>query len=699
MLQFNSYETYLHHINLKIMFDRTALPPQCEQKPKELKTHGDIRRDPYYWLNERENEEVLDYLRAENAYTEQVLKPTEGLQEELYEEMRSRIKEDDESVPYFKNAYWYYTRFEQGREYPIYCRKHLSLEAAEEVMLDVNTLAEGKAYCQVGGLAVSPNNKLLSYGVDFESRRKYTIHILNLETGETLPESIEMTTGGSVWAADNDTLFYTTKDEQTLRSNKIHRFQLSSNSTQEVYEEKDERFYTSVGKTRSQKFIVIGSSSSTTSEMRFVSAESPESEFQVFAEREQGIEYGAVHFKDKWLILTNWEALNFRVMSCPLEHTSRANWIEEKPHREDVLVEGITPFKNFIVYEDRKDGLSRIQIEDVRSGESYFLPFEEEAYTCGVGSNPEFDTSILRFGYTSMTSPVSIREFHMESHEETILKESPVLGDFDKTNYVSERHFAVSHDGVQIPISLVRHKNTLPGIKTPLLLYAYGSYGNSMDPYFSSNRLSLLNRGFVFAIAHIRGGEELGRKWYEQGKMLQKKNTFQDFISCAEYFIEKGYTTPQHLYAMGGSAGGLLMGAVINMRPELWKGVVAQVPFVDVLTTMLDESIPLTTGEFEEWGNPKDEEFYHYIKSYSPYDNIEMKDYPNMLVTTGLHDSQVQYWEPAKWVARLRALKSDNNVLLLKTEMDYGHGGASGRFQRIKEIAMEYAFLLGLENG
>jgi oligopeptidase B len=343
--------------------------------------------------------------------------------------------------------------------------------------------------------------------------------------------------------------------------------------------------------------------------------------------------------------------------------------------------------------------LSRIQIEDVRSGESYFLPFEEEAYTCGVGSNPEFDTSILRFGYTSMTSPVSIREFHMESHEETILKESPVLGDFDKTNYVSERHFAVSHDGVQIPISLVRHKNTLPGIKTPLLLYAYGSYGNSMDPYFSSNRLSLLNRGFVFAIAHIRGGEELGRKWYEQGKMLQKKNTFQDFISCAEYFIEKGYTTPQHLYAMGGSAGGLLMGAVINMRPELWKGVVAQVPFVDVLTTMLDESIPLTTGEFEEWGNPKDEEFYHYIKSYSPYDNIEMKDYPNMLVTTGLHDSQVQYWEPAKWVARLRALKSDNNVLLLKTEMDYGHGGASGRFQRIKEIAMEYAFLLGLENG
>ena len=679
------------------MFNRTVTPPKCEQKPKTLEIHGDERVDPYYWLNERESEEVLNYLRAENKYTEEVLKPTENLQEELYEEMRSRIKEDDESVPYFKNEYWYYTRFEKGKEYPIYCRKQKSLDAEEIIILDVNTLAEGKAYCHVGGLSVSPNNKLLSYGVDYESRRKYTIQILDLETGETLPQKIEMTTGGSVWASDSDTLFYTTKDEQTLRSNKIHRFQLQSNTSHEVYEETDERFYTSVGKTRSQKFIVIGSSSSTTSEMRYIPADSPEADFRVFAEREQGIEYGAVHYKDKWLILTNWGALNFRVMSCDLDHTSRDNWLEEKPHREDVLVEGITPFENFIVYEDRKDGLSRIQVEDMLTGESYFLPFDEETYTCGVGANPEFDTPVLRFGYTSMTSPVSIREFHMETREETILKESPVLGDFDKNDYVSERHFAISHDGTRVPVSLVRHKDTSPSPQTPFLLYAYGSYGNSMDPYFSSNRLSLLNRGFVFAIAHIRGGEELGRMWYERGKMLHKKNTFKDFIASAKYFIEKGYTSSKHLYAMGGSAGGLLMGAVINMQPELWRGVVAQVPFVDVLTTMLDESIPLTTGEFEEWGNPKDKEYYAYIKSYSPYDNVEKKDYPNMLVTTGLHDSQVQYWEPAKWVAKLRALKTDANILMLKSEMDYGHGGASGRFQRLKEIAMEYAFLLGLE--
>jgi oligopeptidase B len=671
-------------------------PPICAQKPKDLEIHGDLRTDKYYWLNDRENEEVIDYLKAENSYAEEVLKPLKTFREDLFQEIKGRIKEQDESVPYFKNGYWYYTRMETGKEYPIYCRKKDSMTAEETVLLNVNEMAEGFAYYAIGGLSVSPNNKFLAYGVDTVSRRIYTIYFKNLETGEIQSQTIPKTTGSCTWASDNDYVFYSSKDDQTLRSDKIHRYELSEDKSVVVYEEKDETYNSYVYKSKSREYIIIGSGSTTTTEYRVLKSNDPLGEFKVFQERERPIEYGISHFEDKWYILTNWNAQNFQLMECPLEETRKENWQTVIAHDQNTMLEGIELFKDYMVVEERSKGLNHLKVINLHSDEEYYIPFEEATYTVWSGTNPEFNTEILRFGYTSLTHPNSKYQFNLKTKERELLKMQEIVGGYTPSEYKSERVFVSARDGAEVPVSLVYNKNTDISEKTPLLLYAYGSYGVSVDPYFSSVRLSLLDRGFVFAIAHIRGGEEMGRQWYDSGKLLLKKNTFNDFIDCAEYMIQKKYTSSKSLYAMGGSAGGLLMGAIINMRPNLWNGVVAAVPFVDVVTTMLDETIPLTTGEFDEWGNPKEEEYYHYIKSYSPYDNVEAKDYPNLLVTSGLHDSQVQYWEPAKWVAKLRELKTDNNQLLLKTEMDFGHGGASGRFEQLKEVAMEYVFLLNL---
>ena len=601
--------------------------PTCTKKPHEMVVHKDTRVDNYYWLNDRENEEVIDYLKAENAYTESKLKHTETFQKDLYEEMVGRIKQDDESVPYFLNGYWYYTRYNKGHEYPVYCRKKDNLENDEIILLDVNSLADGKAYCQVGGLSVSPNNNILSFAVDYVSRRIYTIHFKDLTTGEILSQTIENTTGGSTWAADNQTLFYTTKDEATLRSDKVHRYSMDANESTLIYHETDETFYVHVHKSKSREYLILSSSSTLTSEHRVLRSDDPSGDFKTFHPRERKLEYGIAHYKDQWYVLTNWNATNFRLMACPLQKTAKENWKEVVAHREDTLLEGIELFEDFMVLEERRGGLTHINVRQFSTSEEHYIVMDEETYSCGTGANPEFNTSILRFGYTSLTTPSSTFDYDMVSKQMILKKQQEVVGGYDKEDYVSKRILVKARDGVIVPMSMVYKKGFVQDGQAPLLLYAYGSYGHSIDPYFSSVRLSLLDRGFVYVIAHIRGGEEMGRQWYENGKLLKKKNTFYDFIDCGKYLVEHKYTSEQHLYAMGGSAGGLLMGAVINMEPNLWNGVVAAVPFVDVVTTMLDESIPLTTGEFDEWGNPKVEEYYWYIKSYSPYDNIETKEY------------------------------------------------------------------------
>ncbi len=674
------------------------VPPVAEKKPKELTIHGHTRVDDYFWLRERENPEVIAYLEAENAYTEAMLEHTKPLQEKLYQEIVGRIKQTDESVPYFWNGYHYYTRFEEGKEYPIYCRKKGSMEAAEEIMLDVNKMAEGYDYYQVVGLEVSPDNTWLAFGVDTVSRRKYTIYFKNLKTGEILDENIPLTTGGSAWANDNKTLFYSVKDPQTLRTYKIFRHTVGTDPKhdQMVWHEADETFSTGVYKTKSQNYIMIGSWSTLSTEYRYLDADDPNGDFRIIQPRERDHEYSVDHFGDHFYIVTNWKAKNFRLMKTPVERTRKRNWVEVIPHREDVLLEDIEIFKNHLVLEERKDGLTQLRIRRWDGSKDEYLDFGEAAYTAYISTNPEFDTPVLRYGYTSLTTPNSTYDYNMDTGEKTLLKRQEVVGDFSPENYHAERLYAQAKDGTRIPISLVYRTDLDRSKPAPMLLYGYGSYGYSMNPTFNSARLSLLDRGFIFAIAHVRGGQELGRQWYEDGKLLKKKNTFTDFIDCAEYLIDKGYTTPEKLFAMGGSAGGLLMGAVINMRPDLWKGVIAAVPWVDVVTTMLDDTIPLTTSEYDEWGNPNDKTYYEYMLSYSPYDNVEAKDYPAMLVLTGLHDSQVQYWEPAKWVAKLRALKTDDNPLLLKVDMTTGHSGASGRFKRYKETALEYAFILDL---
>jgi oligopeptidase B len=687
--------------------------PRAKKIAKSLVTHGDERIDNYYWLNERENPKVIAYLEAENRYLEAQMQPTKAFENALFDEMVARFSQTDMSVPYLLQGFWYYSRFEEGAEYPIYCRRkenpNLPIEAAaaEEIVLNVVEMAKGFEYFQVGGMAISPNNEWVAYGVDTVSRRIYTIHFKNLLTGEILEKTIQNTTGSLVWGGDNQTVFYTVKDE-SLRSYKIFRHQWSHTQAQDecVWHETDETFNTYIYKSRDKTHIIIGSGSTVSNEFRTLKADQPMGEFQLFAPRKRDLEYSIDHFNDKFFITTNLDALNFRVMTCPTDQTSVESWTEFVSHRAETLLEGIALFNDFYILYERTEGITQLQIcgwEKSKKIKNHYLNFGEKAFTISTGVNPTPNTHKVRVTYTSLTTPNSVYEYDVLTKQKTLLKQDPILAgtngeSFDAARYKSERLYATAADGVKVPISLVYRKDKFRknGGK-PLLLYAYGSYGHSMDVYFSATRLSLLDRGFAFAIAHIRGGEEMGRKWYEDGKMLKKKNTFTDFIACAEYLIENKYTSSKNLFAMGGSAGGLLMGAIINMRPELWRGVIAAVPFVDVVTTMLDETIPLTTGEFDEWGNPKDKIYYDYIKTYSPYDNVTAANYPAMLVTTGLHDSQVQYWEPAKWVAKLRTLKTNPRTpLFLYCNMKTGHGGASGRWERFREIAMEYTFLLHL---
>lgn len=675
--------------------------PIAKEVPKSLKKHKEIRVDNYFWLNDRENPEVIDYLNQENAYYQSMTLHTKGLQEDLYEEMKGRIKEDDSSVPYFYNGYYYITRFETGQDYPIFARKKGALSAEEEILFNCNELAKGHAYFKLGGLSISPDNKFASFGVDIVGRRIYTIQFKNLETGEILPDRIENATGGSVWANDNKTVFYTKQDQVTLRADKIFRHKLHTDATKDilVFNETDDTFNVSVSKEKSRKYIVIGSGSTLTTEYRILNSDNPDGEFEVFQTRVRGLEYSISHYEDSFYILTNKDkATNFKLMKTPENKTGKRNWVDLIPHREDVLLEDIEIFKNYLVVEERSNGLNHIRIMPWNGEPDYYLPFGSETYNAYTTTNVDFDTDILRYSYQSLATPSSVIDFNMKTKTKEVLKEQEVLGGkFDKENYIEERIWATARDGVKVPISMIYRKGLERNGKNPLLLYAYGSYGITMDTYFSSTRLSLLDRGFVYAIAHIRGGEDLGRQWYEDGKLLKKKNTFTDFIDCSKFVINEKFTSSKHLYAEGGSAGGLLMGVISNEAPELYNGVIAQVPFVDVITTMLDDSIPLTTGEYDEWGNPNNKKYYDYMLSYSPYDNVKAQNYPNMYVSTGLHDSQVQYWEPAKWVAKLRNLKTNNNLLFLDTNMDAGHGGASGRFEALKDLAKEFSFLLDLE--
>ena len=676
-------------------------PPLATIKPKTLEKHGDLRIDNYFWLNDRENPDVIDYLNKENEYYSTQTADTKGFQTELFNEMKSRIKEDDESVPYLYNGYYYITRFEKGQDYPIYSRKKASLDAPEEIMFDGNEMAKDHKYFQLSGISISNDNQFALYALDIVGRRIYSLHIKNLITGEILSDKIENVTGNATWANDNKTIFYTHQDEKTLRSDKVYKHKLGSEASKDVlvYFEKDDTFNVGVSKSKSKKYITISSSSTLTDEYQMILADEPDSEFKVFQKRVRGLEYTISHYGDSFYIVTNADkATNFKLMKTPETATSKENWKDLIPHRKEVLIEGIDIFKEYLVVSERSNGLNKIRVLPWSGKGEYYLPFEIETYTCYTTTNVDFDTDILRYGYQSMATPSSVIDFNMKTKTKEIKKEQQVLGGkFDKNNYIEQRLWAAATDGTKVPISVVYRKGIQKSGKNPLLLYAYGSYGISMDPYFSSTRLSLLDRGFIYAIAHIRGGEDLGRQWYEDGKLLKKKNTFTDFIDCSKFLITEKYTSPEHLYAEGGSAGGLLMGAVANMAPQLYNGMIAQVPFVDVMTTMLDDSIPLTTGEYDEWGNPNEKKYYDYMRSYSPYDNVTAQDYPNMYVSTGLHDSQVQYWEPAKWVAKLRVTKTNDKQLFLDTNMDAGHGGASGRFEALKELSKEFSFLLDLE--
>lgn len=688
-------------IENKLILEKIIKAPKATKIEKKLEIHGDVRIDNYYWLNDKENLNVIDYLHEENDYYNHVTAHTTKFQSALYEEMKARIKEDDESVPYKKNNYHYITKFQLGKQYPIYTRKKETLEAQEEILFDVNQMAKKHSYFKLSGLSVSPDNKLVSFGIDTKGNREYKLQFKNLESGKLFSEKINNTTGGSTWANDNKTIFYTKNNPITLRSEKIFKHVLGTDVSEdvEVFFEEDERFNTFVYKTKSEKYIVIGSYSTVSTEYRFLDANNPNGEFKILQPRERNLEYSIAHYDSDFYILTNKDgATNFKLMKTSEDKTEKEHWVDVLPHRKDVLLEDISIFKNFLVVEERENGLSKIRIIKWDKTEDFYLPFEEETYSAGVYYNPEFDTDIVRYGYNSMTTPSSVIDFNVVSKTKYIVKEHEVLGGkFDKKNYKSERLWATAQDGTKVAISLVHHINTEFSENTPLLLYGYGSYGHTIDPSFSSTRLSLLDRGFIFAIAHVRGSEYLGRNWYEDGKLLNKMNTFTDFIDCAQFLEDNKITSAKHLYAYGGSAGGLLMGAVINIKPELFNGIIAAVPFVDVVTTMLDDSIPLTTGEYDEWGNPNEKEYYNYMKSYSPYDNVTKQNYPNMLVTSGLYDSQVQYFEPAKWVAKLRELKTDKNILIMHINMDAGHSGASGRFDSLKEVARDYSFIIDLE--
>lgn len=683
------------------MSDITLIsPPIARKSPHELIIHGHTRIDPYYWLNDRTNPEVLSYLNRENDFLKGQLKHTEGFKDRLFEKMKSRIKEEDESVPYLKNGFYYYTKFVKGGEYPLFCRKKGSMVAEEEVVLDINRLAIDCEYLNVSSLQVAPNQELLAFSQDNIGRRIYDIRFKDLTTGVFLEDRISSVTGNLAWANDNETLFYSRQDPETLRSFQIYKHVLGHHPDDDVliYQEDDETFTCQVSKSKSKEFIFITSQSTVSSESRFIRADHPEEPMTLIQERIRDLEYSVEHYKSDFLLLTNDSgATNFKLVKTPVASPGKDHWIDLIPHQKNVLLEAFEVFEQYLVLDERFEGLNRIQVRRWDGETFYTIDFEDPAYSAWIGHNPEFDSEILRFGYNSLTTPASTYDYNMKNQEKVLLKQQEIVGGYNPEEFQSERIWASADDGTRIPISLVYKKELFDKDgSNPLLQYAYGSYGYSTDAVFSPSRLSLLNRGFVFAIAHIRGGQEMGRHWYENGKMLSKMNTFTDFIACSKYLVQQQYTSPENLYAMGGSAGGLLMGVIMNLEPQLYHGVVAAVPFVDVVTTMLDETIPLTTGEFDEWGNPKNQEFYKYILSYSPYDNIMETAYPHLLVTSGLHDSQVQYWEPTKWVAKLREMKTDDHKLLLYTNMEAGHGGASGRFQALKELALEYSFILDL---
>jgi oligopeptidase B len=682
-------------------------PPVAEKNPF---TVFDNRTDNFYWMrlsDEQKNDsvsddqtkKVLSYLESENLYTKTVMKHTEQFQKVLYDELVGRLKQNDQSVPYFDNGYYYYSRFEEGSQYPVYCRKKGNLEATEEIMLDVNSLAAGKSYCSVTGLTVSDDNKLLAYATDFVSRRQYTLNILNLETKETLSDRVENISGNIVWAGDNKTVVYTTKDPVTLRSYKVfsHFLGTPPEKDREVFWEKDETYSVYVGLTKSKKYIALVSDQTLASEVRLIESVKPESEPVIFEPRKINHEYQVDHIGNTFYIRTNINGSeNFKLMVCSGKDFSSASWTDFIPHRKDILLENFELFNDYLVAEERINGLSALRIINMNDKTDHYLDFGQETYTCGIGANPSADSRTLRYTFSSLTTPASVFDYNMDTREKKLMKQDEVLGGFSSDNYQSERIWARAADSTLVPVSLVYRKGFNKDGKAPLLLYAYGSYGISSEPGFRSSIISLLDRGFVYAIAHVRGGSEMGRYWYENGKLLKKINTFTDFNTCAEHLVNQNYTSTDRLFALGGSAGGLLMGAILNLRPDLYKGVIAAVPFVDVVTTMLDSSIPLTTAEWDEWGNPSKKEYYDYMLSYSPYDRVEAKDYPNILVTTGYWDSQVQYWEPAKWVAKLRDMKTDENLLLMDCNMTAGHGGASGRFEQFRIVALQYAFMLDL---
>ncbi|WP_296316588.1 S9 family peptidase [Winogradskyella sp. UBA3174] len=685
--------------------------PLAKKVTKELTIHNDTRTDDYFWMrlsDEQKNAEtpdaqtqdVLDYLGAENEYLNKAMNHTKELQTKLYDEIVGRIKKDDQSVPVKSNGYFYYTRYEVGDDYALYCRKKVDENSKEEIIFNGPEMAKGFAYYGIGNRTISEDNKLMAFAVDTVSRRRYSIQFKNLETGELLSDNLSNTSGSATWANDNKTVFYTTKDPATLRANKIYKHVLGTDQSDDVlvFHETDETFNIGVRKSKSKAFLAIYSSQTLSTEFRVLDANNPNGEWKIIQPREKNLEYSVDHYGDYFYIRTNLDAKNFRLVKTPINATSKENWVDVIPHRDGVYLQGFDLFSNHLVVQERENGLRGIRIINWSGGE-HQMTFNDPAYLAYTTSNLDFNTDTLRYGYTSLTTPSSTYDYNMNTKEQLLLKQEEVLGaNFSSDNYVSKRLYATARDGAKVPISLVYKKGMIKNSSTPMLLYSYGSYGSSSEPTFKSDRLSLLDRGFIYAIAHIRGGQEMGRDWYEDGKLLKKKNTFTDFIDCAEYLVNDGFTSSDHLYALGGSAGGLLMGAIVNMKPELWNGVVAAVPFVDVISTMLDETIPLTTFEFDEWGNPKDKTYYDYMKSYSPYDNVEAKDYPNILITTGYWDSQVQYWEPAKWIAKLRALKTDDNLLIMDCNMETGHGGASGRFERYKNTALYYAFMLDLEN-
>ena len=675
-------------------------PPVAKKIPHKVYAPFEEREDPYYWMNQRQDPEVLAHLEEENRYAQSVLCPTKQLQSELFEEMKARYRKDDDSLPYFFNGYWYIVRYEKGKEYPVFLRKKESLSAREELLLDANALAQGHSYLDVGSIAVSEDNRLLSYSFDTVGMRNFTVHFRDLETGQNLEDTLEETSGKVVWAGDGKHVFYVTKDS-ALRAYRVLRHTLGTAKEQDtvVFEEPDETFDVHVYKSKSQKYIFISSSSSVSDEHHFLPSSDVHSPWRVLQPRTRDLEYAVEHFGDEFFIITNAQgATNFKLVKTPVETPGIEHWQEVVPHQEEVLLEGFELFDQYLVLEQRIKGLLEIKIIEFSTGDSHVIEFSDPCYTAYIGVNMEFSTTKLRYGYTSLTKPSSVYEYDMKTRSTMLLKRQEVLGDFTPDDYTSERLWATARDGKEVAISLVYRNSTPKSSETPLLLYGYGSYGHTVDASFSSVRLSLLDRGFVFAIAHVRGGEYLGRDWYEEGKLLKKKNTFYDFIDCAHHLIQEGRTSAAHLYAMGGSAGGLLVGAVANMEPQLFRGIVAQVPFVDVLTTMLDETIPLTTGEYDEWGDPRKKKYYEYIRSYSPYDNVTAQAYPSILVSTGFHDSQVQYFEPAKWVAKLREYSTSGNPILLVTDMESGHGGKSGRFESLHEEALEYAFLLNLEH-